>query len=380
MAPVFRKFTKRIFVSVNIVVSGLFLLACCNAFLHPQDFWFVSILGIGFPFLLVLMLAFLLFWTLFRSRWAFLSLVCLLLGYTNIRALIAFNYSKKNTLEKPAASLRVLTWNVSWFDEQTRADKHKFNYRNDMLKFIKESNPDVLCFQEYVEPNTKFRDYNNRNDITRLGYPYSMVVIDYRGWKNTWESGLAIFSKYPIIDSFKTRYPGPRHFRAGESLIAIDIKLQNQTVRIFNTHLQSFLFKPKDYRDLEIIKSASDSMLEASKSVLRKMAQAYRFRGQQTDVVQRHLQQSPHPTVICGDFNDIPNSYTYFQIRKNRQDAFVEAGSGIGRTFFNLSPTLRIDYVMPDDNFDVKQYLSFSFPYSEHYPVIADLKLKDTAN
>lgn len=378
--PVFRKFTKRLFVAFNIVISALFLLACCNAFLPPQTFWFVSILGIGFPFLLVLILAFFLFWALFRSKWAFLSLACLLIGYTNIRALIAFNYGKKTTLEKPKSSLRILTWNVSWFDEQTRADKHKFNYRNDILKFIKNTDPDILCFQEYVEPNTRFRDYNNRNDITKLGYPYSIVVVDYKGWKQTWQSGLAIFSKHPIIDSILTRYPGPRNFRAGESLIAIDINHNGERVRVFTTHLQSFLFKPKDYRNLEIIRTASDSMLEASKSVLKKLTQAYRFRGQQTDIVKSYLKKSPYPTVICGDFNDIPNSYTYFQIRKNRQDAFIEAGKGIGRTFFNLSPTLRIDYIMPDKHFEVVQYHSFILPYSEHYPVIADLRLKDSAN
>jgi endonuclease/exonuclease/phosphatase family metal-dependent hydrolase len=379
-APVFRKFTKRVFVIVNIVVSSLFLLASCNAFLPPQDYWFLSIIGVGFPFLLVLVIAFLLIWVLFRSRWAFLPLACLLLGYPNIRALIAFNYGKEPSLQKSPSSLRILTWNVSWFDEQTRADKHKFNYRKDMLSFIRKSNPDVICFQEYVEPNTKRRDYNNRQDLTKLGYPYSMVVIDYRGWKNTWETGIAIFSKFPIIDSFQTRYPGPRNFRAGQSLMAIDINLHGQKVRIFNTHLQSFLFKKKDYHDLEIIRSASDSLLEASKSVIRKMAQAYRFRGQQAEVVKKTLSKSNLPTIICGDFNDIPNSYTYFQIRSGRQDAFVEAGKGIGRTFFNLSPTLRIDYIMPDHAFEVKQYMSYDFPYSEHYPVLADVVLKDTAN
>lgn len=380
MAPVFRKFTKRLFIAFNLVVSSLFLLACCNAFLPPQTFWFISILGIGFPFLLVLVVAFLLFWTVFRSRWAFLSLACLLIGYTNIRALIAFNYGQDNTLAKPDSSLRVLTWNVSWFDEQTRADKYKVNYRKDILAFIKKSDPDILCFQEYVEPNTRFRDYNNRKDITNLGYPYSMVVTDYTGWKNTWQTGIAIFSKYPFIDSLHTRYPGPKSFRAGESLIATDIDYHGKPIRIFTTHLQSFLFKQKDYRNLEIIKTASDSMLEASKSVVRKLTQAYRFRGQQVDVVKRYLDKSPHSTIICGDFNDIPNSYTYFTLRSGRQDAFIEAGKGIGRTFFNLSPTLRIDYIMPDNDFEVLQYLSYVLPYSEHYPVIADLRLKDTAN
>jgi endonuclease/exonuclease/phosphatase family metal-dependent hydrolase len=380
MAPVFRKYTKRIFIVINIVICGLYVLACCNAFLPPQTFWFISILGIGFPFLLILVSSYLIFWIIFRSRWAFLSLACILIGYTNIRALLGFHYGKNYTTQKPSKSIRVLSWNVSWFDEQKRSIKNRITFRKDILEFIKKMNPDILCFQEYVEPNTRFRTYNNRSDITNLGYPYSMVATDYTGWKNTWQAGIAIFSKYPIIDSLHTHYPGPKAFRAGESLIATDINYNGHKIRVFTTHLQSFVLKPKDYRDIQIIKSASDSMLEASKSVFKKLAQGYKFRGQQVDIVKRYLDASPYPTVICGDFNDIPNSYTYFKIRANRQDAFTEAGKGIGRTFSNLAPTLRIDYIMPDKHFDVLQYFRFFLPYSEHYPVIADIALQDSAN
>lgn len=380
MAPVFRKFTKRVFIVSNIVISSLFVLACCNAFLPPQNFWFISLLGLTFPFLLVLIVAFLLLWIVFKSKWAFLPLACLIFGYTNIRALIGFNYATKYTQEKPKGAIRVLSWNVSWFDEQKRAIKNRVTYRKDILEFIDKMKPDVLCFQEYVEPNTRFRTYNNRNDITNLGYPYSMVVTDYSGWKNSWQTGIAIFSKYPIIDSLHTRYSGPRNFRADESLIATDIDYNGKKIRIFTTHLQSFLLKPNDYRNLEIIKSASDSMIDASKSIVRKLAQAYRFRGQQVNIVKQYLDASPYPTIICGDFNDIPNSYTYFTIKANRQDAFREAGQGIGRTFSNIAPTLRIDYIMPDKRFDVLQYFRYLLPYSEHYPVIADLMLQDTAN
>lgn len=380
MAPVFRKITKRVFIIINIVISSLFVLACCNAFLPPQNWWFIAILGLAFPYLLVLEAAFCLFWIIFRSRWALLSLVCLIIGYSNIRALIGFHYGREYKQEKLKGSIRILTWNVTWFDEQTKVDKSRVTYRQKMFDFIKAQDPDVLCFQEYVEPNTRRLPYNNRNDITRLGYPYSMVVSDYNGYKNTWQTGVAIFSKYPILDSFHIRYPGPTSQRADESLIATDIEVNGRRIRVITTHLQSLLFKSPDYRNIEIIKSASDSMLEASKSIALKLAQGYKFRGQQVEIVREHLDASPYPEIICGDFNDVPNSYTYFKIRGDRKDAFTEAGKGIGRTFWNLAPTLRIDYIMTDRRFEVLQYFRHFLPYSEHYPVIADLALRDTAN
>ena len=73
--------------------------------------------------------------------------------------------------------------------------------------------------------------------------------------------------------------------------------------------------------------------------------------GYQADTVRKQLDASPYPLVICGDFNDVPNSYTYFHIRGKLQDAFIAKCFGIGRTYMHISPTLRIDYILPSDEF-----------------------------
>ncbi|MBL7737353.1 MAG: endonuclease/exonuclease/phosphatase family protein [Chitinophagaceae bacterium] len=378
MTLVFWKFTKRTFVTANIITTVLFLLACCNAFLHPQQWWFIALLGLSFPFLLLIVIGFLILWSLFRSKWVFLPLAALILGYSNIRALIGFHFAKKYTETRQPGTLRVMTWNVTWFDEQTKEDRSRPIYRKKMFDFIRSQNPDLICFQEYLEPNTPRRDYNNKKDITELGYPYHHIVYDYIGWKGSFQTGVAIYSKYPIDDSIHIRYPGPKSLKAAESLIGADININGQKVRIFTTHLQSVLFHKTDYHNLEIIKNAQDSILEASKSVVKKLVQGYKFRSDQVDIVRKHLDESPYPTIICGDFNDVPNSYTYFRIKGKRQDAFVEAGRGIGRTFSNISPTLRIDYIMIDDRWEALQYNCQPLPYSEHYPVIADIKLRNT--
>lgn len=345
-----------------------------------MQWWFISLLGISFPFLLVAVIIFGVLCLLARSRWALLSLACLLLGFTNIRALVGMNFGKEMNGPKPANALRIMSWNVTWFDEQTKMDKSRKVYRDDMLRFISEQQPDLLCFQEYVEPNTTKIPYNNRQDITKLGYPYSMTVVDYTGWRGSFQSGVAIFSKYPITDSIRLIYPGPKNFKAAESLIAVDIDYNGEKIRIFTTHLQSVLFQPNDYANIEKIRTGSDSMYQASKSILNKLGMGYKFRGMQTDIVRRQVDASPYPAIVCGDFNDIPNSYTYFRIRGDRNDAFMEAGKGIGRTFAHLAPTLRIDYIMLDKRFDVLQYSRHLVPYSEHYPIMADVVLRDTPN
>jgi endonuclease/exonuclease/phosphatase family metal-dependent hydrolase len=87
------------------------------------------------------------------------------------------------------------------------------------------------------------------------------------------------------------------------------------------------------------------------------------------------LDSSPYPAFITGDFNDVPNSYTYFTIRGGRQDAWLQKGFGIGRTYKNISPTLRIDYILADPRLKVLQCQKVYTPWSDHNPVEADLQL-----
>lgn len=367
-----RTIAKRFFIFFHIGIVALFLLSCANAFLHPEKWWFIAVLGLAFPYLLIIVILLLLLWTLFRSRWAFLSLAAIVLGYSNIRALIGVHPGGFKP-EKEQTSIRILTWNVRWFDEQTREVKGSYPNRKQMLAFIKEQDADILCFQEYLE-TTRF-NYSNMKDIQQMNYPYCYRVVDYGRKNGSIEVGVVIFSRFPIVDSVRITYPGPKQLRAAESLIYCDIKVHDQTIRLFNTHLQSVLFQKEDYERLRMIRNAEDSMLEASKSILKKLRQGYASRGNQVDIVREQLDKSPHPVVLCGDFNDVPNSYTYFKIRGDRQDAFITASNGIGRTYRDIGPTLRIDYIMAGKQFDVVQCKRFPVPYSDHYPVLADLRL-----
>lgn len=369
-----RSFTKRIFIGISILLVVVFLLACCNIWLNPQEWWWVAVLGLGFPFILLAVICCLLFWLIFKSRWAILPFVALLLGYSNIRALIGVHFSASFNKEKAPNSLRILSWNVSWFDNQRKSDKNQKSRRKEMLEYIASQNADVLCFQEYLESNIKDDEYSNEKEFSAMGYPYNYWVGDYILKKGTYLAGTAIFSKYPIVKTFRLQYNGERKDKAFESLIAVDLNLGQDTIRVFTTHLQSILLKDDDYKNIEVIRNVDDSMVAASKSILRKLKNGYKYRGGQAQMVREELDKSPYPEIICGDFNDVPNSYTYFTIKGPRQDAFLEKGAKFGRTYNKISPTLRIDYIMPNARFKVLQYSKTVLPYSDHFPIMADLQ------
>ncbi|HLY71074.1 MAG TPA: endonuclease/exonuclease/phosphatase family protein [Puia sp.] len=372
---ILRNLTRRIFIIVNVIVVFLFLLACTNPFLHPNTWWFISLLGLIFPLLLVLLILFLLFWLFFAKRhWAILSLITLIIGWQNIHAFFAFNMLSSFNHQKADSALRVITWNVRRFDEFT--SRKPGDHRIKMLDFLKEQNGDVLCLQEFFESHNAKEFATNIPFIQKeLNYPYYFFSYDYRRYDDMYESGVIIFSKFPITDSLQIHYKTKDNIKATESLIGVDLNVNGKTVRVFTTHLQSVLFSNKEFRDLEIIKNVQDSTIEASKSIVKKLKRAYGFRGGQADIVRQQLDKSPFPAIICGDFNDVPNSYTYFHIRGDLQDAFIKKGFGVGRSYVHISPTLRIDYIFADKKFTVLQSEKFNLPYSDHHPVIADLQL-----
>jgi endonuclease/exonuclease/phosphatase family metal-dependent hydrolase len=145
---------------------------------------------------------------------------------------------------------------------------------------------------------------------------------------------------------------------------------------VYTTHLQSLQFKKDDYAKIEKIKEAEGKVVSDSKTIFSKLRRGIALRKMQTDVVAQVLEDSPYPYLLCGDLNDVPNSYTYFKIRGDLQDAFLKKGFAVGRTFSALSPTLRIDYIFADDHFKIDQFNRVVKDYSDHYLILSDVELK----
>ena len=370
-----RKFAVRFFIFLNIAAGFFFLLSCCNAYLHPEKWWFISMLAFFFPLFLVLLLFFLFFWLIAHPRYAFISIICLLVGWQNIHAFFGFSLSTQNFPRKDSGSIRIMTWNVRSWDEFSTKKQSASGHRLPMLGLVENQHADILCFQEFYEPADTSKS-NIRWIRRKLDYPYFFFSRDYHNHLNKYESGSVIFSKYPIISTNQVFFSNDRGHKTG-SLIYADLNVSGKIIRIYTTHLQSVLFKPKDFRNVEIIRNAEDSLLEASRSLVKKLRSALGLRGYQADTVRSQLDKCNYPLVICGDFNDVPNSYAYFHIRGNLQDAFIKKCFGVGRTYIHISPTLRIDYILPSMNFKVVQTLKLATPYSDHHAVLTDLQLQD---
>lgn len=372
MAANYKRFTKILFIVLNGLAAILFLLACLAPYLNPQKWWPVSLLALGFGFLMVTLLSFIFFWLVFKPLYLFISVVPLLLGWKAITVFFAFHNPGKFNYEKPRDVLRVAHWNVGRFTEWRRNNNKGSRTRMKMMDLIKEQNADVICMQEFFH-STDSVYYDNLTYIMKeLNYPYYYFSWDGDGDRQ-WV-GQVIFSRYPMIDTAMIRYPPPS---LPEALLRADIVFNGDTIRLYTTHLQSVQFKKQDFESIDRIKNTDDGMVEDSKNIFSKLKRAFSRRYIQSNLVRDVIASSPYPYILTGDFNDVPNSYTYFTIRNEKlQDAFLETGLGVGRTYTYIAPTLRIDYIFTTKDFSVRQFNRIIKNYSDHYMLVADLQLQ----
>lgn len=365
----FRKTLKNIFIILNTGVVFLFLIACLSPWLNPAQFWLIGFLGILVPYFIFILLFSIIFWLIAKPKLALISMLTLCIGWQQIFATFAFHSKTEFEKIKDSNSLRIVDWNIESFNGLTKNKETKKHIREEVASTIIKLQPDIICLQEFNTANYLGTQADNLSLFTNE-YPYYYFSKDYQRSNGAYNSGCIIFSKYRFSDSGRIK------FRVAESLIFVDVIKQTDTLRIYTTHLQSFKFKKEDYDGMEKIKEQDEEMLAASKSIFVKMKLAFKRRGIQANTVAEAIDKSPYPSIICGDFNDVPNSYTYFHIKENRQDVFLKKSFGIGRSFIAIAPTLRIDYILPDHNFEVHQFDMVDEGLSDHIMLVTDLDFK----
>ena len=366
------KLVSTLFKFANIFVVALYVLACLIPFLPAGKFWMIAVLGLIFPILFFLVTGFMIVWMVARSKWFLLSMVAILLSWKQLSVVVGLNPGKEFNLAKNGNTLRVLSWNVSSWGQSTKSPRNISNPGKLMINLIKDQQADILCFQEFYDLDWNKTRNSRIQTFKEMGYPYSYFVNTERNGSK-YHIGVAVLSKYPIIDTAKFIY-GENDL--AEHLIYADIKYHDQVVRVFTTHLQSVQFHDEQYASIRSIRNPEEARLTGSRTIISKLKYAYQYRGSQAEMLRQKIQESPYPAIVCGDFNDVPNSYTYFQVRGDLQDAFLAKGNSLGRTFRFLSPTLRIDYILADKKLVVEQFNRVISIFSDHYPVVADLNMK----
>ncbi|MCH2488682.1 MAG: endonuclease/exonuclease/phosphatase family protein [Flavobacteriales bacterium] len=339
---------RKIVFWVNALVALLLVISFVLPYLPPKSFPTLSLLSLGVSPLILVNVIFVVYWLLQWRRQMWLSAIILFFAYFHFNPF--FEFSSEGDSEAYNHTLTVLSFNVRLFNAYE--EKPSEDVLTRFAELISQEQPDVICVQEYYR----------KSPISISGYPYQ-----YTRFKDDKANlGHAIFSKYPLINTGAFDFTDSYN-----NVLFADVLKAEDTVRVYNLHLQSLGISPK-----------MEALQEGNKERLRKrLARSFIQQQAQVDFVRDHKKNVGHPVILCGDFNNTPFSYTYHKLQQGFQDAFVERGSGLGTTFKFDGYPMRIDYILASEELDVLNFKTISNSFSDHYPISAtvgwDLKPTD---
>lgn len=340
-------FNKGMFM-LNIVLTVFTFSAYLLPFLAPKVFPLLSVFTLFMPIFFVFNALFFLYWGIQFKKRMILSGLVLLMGITFINKF--YKFSNQGEVPKKEKDFTVMSYNVRLFNLFKWIEREDVS--NQIVGFINEQNPDILCIQEF----------STSAGVDLKVYPHKYILMAGDKIK----TGQAIFSKFPIINEGNIVFPN-----SNNNVIFVDIKKGTEVIRVYNMHLQSIKISP------DVTEINDDiNVIDQSKSqkLLNRISKAFKQQQQQAAIFKDHKKECKYPLLICGDMNNSAFSYVYRNIKGKLKDCFEEAGTGFGATYkFKYYPA-RIDYIFADEKMKVKKFESFSkFENSDHYPIMTRL-------
>ena len=359
-----KKVLYKFFLGVNIFFAFTLLMSYLAVHISPGDFALPAFFGLAYPYLLLINLIIVIGWIAFLRFEALISVIVIAFGFNHF-----LNYIK---LSKPSGdksnTFKVLSYNVRLFNYYESKDG-VFSVKK-VVDFLKTQNADIICLQEFFILGTPALEEGEI--IKSLGGGYNSHMKVFKVGKNRYY-GIVTFSKYPIINMGEIA-----HKNSSSLSIYTDVLIQNDTFRIFNNHLQSFLLKSMNRSFIEEMSSSENKeTMDEMKSLSSSLKKGFVRRSKQAELVKSYIDKSPHPVIVAGDFNDTPVSYAYRKIRKGLNDSFVTSGYGAGFTYRGNYPPNRIDYILYDNNLINSFFERKKVRYSDHYPIVAYFRKKD---
>ena len=340
-----------------LVVAALLLVSYLSFIVNPAKLWLVSLLGLSFLPLLATN-AFLLVWAIIRRSKAFvIPLLAILPCVFFLGRYVQF--ASEDEPKPDDADLKVVSYNIGRFslsDKQSGVAGRQ-QCVDSVFAYLKNQDADIICLQEFYLSKENVKSYIRKH---LPGYH-----VDYYLFEGRWGSfGNVTLSRIPVLSKGVVKFE-----ESANLAIYTDHRVGERRFRVYNCHFESYNIS---FTGLvrTFFKDAGEAFSEAG----TKMKKSISRRPKQVDKVFANIEDCPYEAFVCGDFNDNPMSYTYYRMIRGRKDAFVKAGDGFGATYARLWPLLRIDYVLVPDRFKAVDCQVHRVGYSDHFPVVAEIK------
>jgi endonuclease/exonuclease/phosphatase family metal-dependent hydrolase len=241
------------------------------------------------------------------------------------------------TPPRSASELRVMTFNI----------QSGLRGLDGVAEVIRGASPDIVALQEVDRGSRRAGGLDQAAVLaerTGLTYHAHFRTTDLYGGAY----GIALLSRFPL--EALAQYPLPVPHGAEPRTVAHALmRVGGREVSVYVTHLIRQPFN-------------GDA------------------RMRQSAVIAGLLERDPRPKLLMGDLNDWPDSRTVRLLRRELTDVFAASGQGPDGTYplpLPFSPAMRIDYVLTCDAFVPLRSTVLRVGASDHYPIVADVRLKE---
>lgn len=298
-----------------------------------------------------------------RNKRYIIFIACLLL----ISSPLMWKYCplnfEKDVVKNNKSDLSVISYNVNIF----KMDSRYSACPSGIIEYLKKKNADIVCLQEAtLQP---YSSYGLTIDEIKnlVGKQYPFMECDMA--KGTYGSRLMILSKFPII---KKRNLNLNSSFNGAMSYTLDI--HGDTTLVVNAHLESFKLKMPFKSREESIKHIKETIVDTKSAISSKkgIIRSYYLRNRQADDIIDLIQKNGKnkKVIVCGDFNDTPNSYAVSKLGRNLTNCFTSAGHGFGISFRSNIFIVRIDNIFVSDNLKpIYTEVLNDIELSDHYPI-----------
>lgn len=346
---------------VSVVVAIIILTIFIGRIFEPEKLWYFSLAGLVAPIVYLVAIATTLYWIV-RWRWRmvlFLA-VFIAIGWPYVSLYYKMQIGKEyGTPRYERGNIKILSYNVRGLRDELWVT----STADSIASLIKSQNPDIVCFQEFPtrgDDHDRLLSELSKYNHTKIQSPY--------------DDGVVCFSKYRII-----RSDSMSGFCGTAKGLWADLKVNNDTVRVYNLHLQSTAINNEErayISNRQFLQSADSGRISKFKGMAQRLYENSCMRSHQVDALRHDMEHCTYPVILCGDFNDVPLSYAYRTAASGLQDTFSEEGNGYASTFSGFFNLLRIDYILVSEQFRTLSYEVLPTDLSDHYPVVARVLLQ----
>lgn len=313
-----------LFALSTIVAAGCVVTGFSGKF-SPTSVHPFAALHLVFPFVFIANGVLALLWLWFRPGKSPFNVGALLLT-----ASLFYNFSPFHIVRsEKVADFSMMSFNTYLFGCGAQDEAGRFR----TLEYLRHHPVDILCLQEanpYAVGSKYAREY------LRDVYPYQSFVGDEAN------EPLTVYSRFPIVRS-ESLFPKSKLPAAAAYYIA----LSKDTICVINCHLEGTRLPPElreQFARLTTRKRLSYNDFKTLKLTAYELSHSSLERQKQVNRIVKYVQEKAgRHVVLCGDFNDGPNSYAQNTFRKHLIDAHRHCETGPNTTYKQNRMYVRID-------------------------------------